>query len=338
MISELTDEKEWFGFVNENKDSTIFHTVGWKNIIQKTFGYKPHYLISKKSDSINGVFPMFQVNSFIFGKRFVSLPFAFSGDPLYDNENTLIELLETAKERSAGSKYLEIRTKKLLPKNIIEQFNLNETLETYLSILELKNRETVWNELSSKYRNNIRKARKNGLKIKELTNPRDLKTFYKLKVELSAKKYGIPCEPLYFYKNLWEEFSSENKIKIFFVEFENKIIAGVVLLMHKDVIYDFSSTADTNYLNLKPYYLLIWEAIKYGCENNYKYFNFGTSMHKGLLDFKEGWGAKSFKIPIYSTEKVKQTETYSIFTKIWKKIPICLSKDIGAVLVRHKGG
>ena len=112
----------------------------------------------------------------------------------------------------------------------------------------------------------------------------------------------------------------------------------MILFMFKDEVLYFSGAADEKYLYLKPYNLLIWEGIKFGCNNKYKIFNFGTSTDKGLLDFKEKWGAESIQIPVYSTVKSEKTETYSRFTNIWKKIPVSVSKLIGPVLVKHKGG
>jgi len=44
---------------------------------------------------------------------------------------------------------------------------------------------------------------------------------------------------------------------------------------------------------LNPNYLLLWEIIKYGCKNGYKYLDFGRSQpNTGIFFFKEGWGAK----------------------------------------------
>ncbi|MBU4124298.1 MAG: GNAT family N-acetyltransferase, partial [Nanoarchaeota archaeon] len=323
-------------FIRHNA-SNIFHTIEWRNSIVNTFGYKPYYLLSRDDGSIMGCFPMFCVNSFIFGKRFISLPFAFSGDPIYKNTKVLREMLVRSKEISKGSKYLEIRMRQKLPDDIAKDYGLNENLETKLSILELTNSDDAWDKMDKKHRNAIRKAEKDGLKVRE-GNENDLRTYHSLKMKLSAKKYGIPSEPLCFYRNLWSLMYSKNMIKIFVAELEGKIIGGIILLMHKDEILYFSGAANENYLHLKPYNLLVWEAIKYSCKNKYKYFNFGTSDNKGLLDFKESWGAKSVQIPVYSTIPSVKVSGYGTFIKIWKKLPTLITRLIGPFLVKQKGG
>ena len=142
---------EWENFISESTDATIFHTLEWKRIIEKTFKYKSHYMLSK-NEFVDGALSLFQVNSFIFGKRLIGLPFAFSAGPLYENQNILTELLQNAKHKSIGLKYLEIRSKRLLPKPIIEQFGLNENLENHLSVLELGTEESVWKNMDRKRR------------------------------------------------------------------------------------------------------------------------------------------------------------------------------------------
>ncbi|MDD5416960.1 MAG: GNAT family N-acetyltransferase [Candidatus Aenigmarchaeota archaeon] len=336
MIELLQDEERWKHFVRFS-NSTIFHTIEWRNVIRDTFGYKPYYIVSTNEGTTNGCFPMFCVKSFIFGKRYISLPFSFAAGPIYTDVKFLKELLTEAKRVSKDSKYLEIRTKDKIPVDIVKEFELNENTDTFMSVLELTDIDTIWKEMDKKHRNAIRKAEKDGLKVREGTE-NDLRAYHRLKMRLSAKKYGIPSEPLLFYQKMWEEMHKKNLVKLFVAEYEGKIIGGIILLMHKDEILYFSGAADEKYLNVKPYNLLVWEAIKYSLKNRYKYFNFGTSENKGLLDFKESFGAKSVQIPVYSTSELGKAAGYGLFTKIWKRIPTRLSKFVGPFLVRHKGG
>jgi lipid II:glycine glycyltransferase (peptidoglycan interpeptide bridge formation enzyme) len=267
----------------------------------------------------------------------VSLPFSFSGDPLYKNEKVLKELLTKAKEISKDAKYLEIRMRQKLPDGIAKDYGLNENMGTYLTAIELTDIDTVLSNMDRDKRRYINKAGDKGLKVRE-GNENDLKAYHALKMKLSAKKYGIPSEPLSFYNNLWKQMHSKNMIKLFVAEFEGKLVGGIVLLMYKDEVLDFSGAADDKYLHLKPYNFLIWEALKYSCKNKYKYFNFGTSKNKSLMDFKESWGAKSVQIPVYSTNTPGKGIEYNLFTKTWKKIPTFITRLLGPFLVKQKGG
>lgn len=336
MIEFLQDEERWNTFIRL-ANSNVFHTLEWRNVIQETYKFKPYYFMSVDDGSTFGCLPMFAVDSFIFGRRFISLPFSFEADPLYKDKKVLKELLTKATEIAKDSKYLEIRTREKLPADMVKDFGLNETMDTFLSVLELTDTDTLWKEMDKKHRNAIRKAEKDGLKVRE-GNIDDLREYHRLKMRLSAKKYGIPSEPLKFYYNLWGEMASKNMVKLFVAEFNNKVIGGIILLLYKGEVLYYSGAADEKYLHLKPYNLLVWEALKYSCKNRYKIFNFGTSEHKGLLDFKESWGAKSVQIPVYSTSASGKAAGYGLFTKIWKKIPTRMSKYVGPFLVKQKGG
>ena len=53
-----SDEREWDGFVMKSKDSTFYHQIGWKNVVEKTYGHKPINLIAKEGDEIKRVPPL----------------------------------------------------------------------------------------------------------------------------------------------------------------------------------------------------------------------------------------------------------------------------------------
>jgi lipid II:glycine glycyltransferase (peptidoglycan interpeptide bridge formation enzyme) len=97
------------------------------------------------------------------------------------------------------------------------------------------------------------------------------------------------------------------------------------------------------YQGLYPNYLLFWHVIEYLYDQNYTELCFGRSApnNTGLIQFKEGWGARKSRINYYRydlktvsfVQKVNHwSETGS---KIWQKIPITLLKLAGSVLYQH---
>ncbi|HIC90929.1 MAG TPA: peptidoglycan bridge formation protein FemAB, partial [Syntrophaceae bacterium] len=73
---EKNEEKEWDDYVCKSNSSTFYHMIGWKKVVEKTYGHKPIYLIAKEDGVIKGILPLFLMKSMLFGTKLVSVPFA----------------------------------------------------------------------------------------------------------------------------------------------------------------------------------------------------------------------------------------------------------------------
>jgi hypothetical protein len=90
-IKNLTKkyEKNWFKYVDNNKSCTVYHTLGWKRVIEEVFNYKQDYLIAiNSSDEIKGIFPLFRIENVFFKKCILSLPFSYIGGPTAESKDT----------------------------------------------------------------------------------------------------------------------------------------------------------------------------------------------------------------------------------------------------------
>lgn len=108
------DASTWDRFVQRYPRSLIYQTASWRNAIEQAF---PHiqgdFLVIKDADSreILAGLPIYTVNSWILGRRLVSVPFAPIGVPLVaDNEHakTLVRTLMALKV-AKRAKYIDIR-------------------------------------------------------------------------------------------------------------------------------------------------------------------------------------------------------------------------------------
>ena len=90
---------------------------------------------------------------------------------------------------------------------------------------------------------------------------------------------------------------------------------------------------------MRPYNALLWHAIRLGCKNGFKHFNFGTS-HKddnGLLEFKRRFGADTKPVNFYyhvNRGKIPNfenyTSKYNLAIKVWKSLPLKFTEMGGA--------
>lgn len=91
------DEKAWDFYVHSSNNSTFYHQIGWKNVVERTYRHKPIYLTAKEEGEIKGVLPLFLMKSILFGTKLVSVSFAPYGGVCADNESIENALIKEAK-------------------------------------------------------------------------------------------------------------------------------------------------------------------------------------------------------------------------------------------------
>ncbi len=127
--------------------------------------------------------------------------------------------------------------------------------------------------------------------------------------------------------------------------YKKKVIAGAIYFhFGKKATFKYGAS-DIKYQQLRANNLVMWEAIKFYCQSGYEKFCFGKteSEHKGLLQFKNGWGAREHTIKYYkydlrSDKYVKDGSLVSGFhNKVFRKMPIPLSKMISSLSYKYMG-
>ena len=72
----------WDTFVQNHEFGSIFHTMAWRDTVERTFGHEDIYLLAARDGVIVGVLPMFLVNSRFAGRLLMSVPCAVEGGVL----------------------------------------------------------------------------------------------------------------------------------------------------------------------------------------------------------------------------------------------------------------
>ena len=335
LIEKIQDsEKElWDKFVLTSEKSTFFHQIGWKNVVENSYGVSSYYLIAKKNDEITGILPFFNIDN-----RLVSLPFAPYGGPLAQDEFTSTLLLKAAVTiiKNEKLKYFELRCLDPLK----DDFLISETSRSTFFIGLDCEPEFLWQNTSKSARRFVNKALRSGITVE--MDRRFLKDFYHLYVLLN-KDFGSAVHSYDFFNNILQEFPDESTIQVAILNGE--IIGAKFLLFHKTTILSAWAATDKHYRKLSPNGLLTWHVMQYGCENNYKVFDFGRSeLHTGSENFKNKWGDPQIK-PIYSQyyfnkkQRIQDISKFGIkrkiFSRIWSLVPLEISVKIGPHLRKH---
>jgi FemAB-related protein (PEP-CTERM system-associated) len=319
--------EKWNEYVNNNPKGQFCHLPIWKSVIEGSFGHKPFYFFAKdEQKNIRGILPLFLVNSPLTGKRLVSLPFS-SGGPIADSQEILTNLVYASTNLcdKLRCRYLELRTNE----SIQTQLNVNSYFSTYL--LELSDTQELWKNLDSKsVRWAITKAQKDGVKIRESSNIKDLKYYYEVNLK-TKKRLGVPGHPYSFLNNIFSRATDFTKLYI--AEIEDRPIAGIICISYKDTVEYAYAASDSRYLKYHPNNLLVWQSIIDSCAKGYRFFDFGRTSpdDEGLCRFKKHWGTTQKTLYYYYYPKIpdlmalnRKGTKYRFITGLWQKLPFRL--------------
>src|SRR5438128_44514 len=93
-INPLRDPR-WLGLTARHPRASIFHTRGWLEALQRTYGYEPAAVtIDGDGGRLSGAIVYCHVRSKLTGNRVVSVPFSDYCDPLVEHEHEERQLFE----------------------------------------------------------------------------------------------------------------------------------------------------------------------------------------------------------------------------------------------------
>lgn len=158
--------------------------------------------------------------------------------------------------------------------------------------LDLASPDTVWANITSKNRNVIRKAQKNGVVIKQGASAELYESFRLIYNSTMDKDHADPY--YYFVPAFYESIRNDlpENARLFYAELDGTIIAASIMLMANGRMNYHLSGSLREYANLAPTNLLLYEAALWGCEKGFKTLYLGGGVGSGedsLFKFKKAF-------------------------------------------------
>ena len=180
--------------------------------------------------------------------------------------------------------------------------------------MELYSQSKIWNNLTSKNRNIIRKSIKSRV---EIYWGRDPSLFDEFKVLYNATMDRDGAKDYYYFQNdFYNSILTDLKYNslIFYAVHKEKIIAMSVILFSNQQMHYHLSASDKEYHHLALTNLLLYEAACWGCANGFKTFHLGGGLggkEDTLYKFKSAFNRNSNTIfvvgrKIFDEEKYKK--------------------------------
>lgn len=333
------DKNQWNRYVMKSGTATCYHLIGWKNIIENSFGHKTYYLLAEgRKNEIKGILPLIHLKSVLFGNFMVSLPYFNYGGLCADNEDISNQLLKEASTIALEKniKYIELRH--------VYQTNNGLTVKTAKVSMRLDlphKSEELWKSFPSKLRSQIKKPLKEGM-YANFGREEELESFYDV-FSVNMRDLGTPVYSKAFFRNILREFPETTWIYTVYTKFGNPAASGFIIGFKEILEIPWASSLRC-YNHFHPNMLLYWSVLKFACDNGYKVFDFGRSTPgEGTYRFKEQWGAKPIQLYWYYWMKNRgslpelnpKNPKYRLAIKIWQRLPVGLTTLLGPKIVKN---
>ena len=326
----------WEEYVHSRPDATIAHEPAWRDIIARTLGHRPHYLAARSNDRLVGVLPLFLTRTW-WGKRLlVSIPWLDYGGVIADDSHIAGRLLTAAQElgKKLGVAYTEMRS--VTPVST----DLPNRTDKVTFVMDLEaGTEALWKAFDAKLRNQVRKAEKSALET-ELGGVEYVNDFYRV-FSVNMRDLGTPVWPRDLFVAVLEAFP---KARIALVRREGQVVAGGLVLAFRDRLYVPAASAYRWARRWCPNHSLYWRLIRYGCENGFRFFDFGRSTwHSPTFKFKEQWVPQPTQLvwqyQLHRVDAVPQPAAdnprFRLLVRLWQQLPLPVANFLGPRVIRN---
>jgi hypothetical protein len=350
LIDPLEDPR-WDRFVAKHPLGWITHLSGWKKVLETSFSHMKGYYLAipdRHTGEILAGLPVFEVRSWLTGRRMVSVPFATLCDPLVSTSGEMKELIATATELSDRLKtaYLEIRTFASHPLMQEAGLGMRTLFKHHYLAINADPEDLKKSFHRTCVRQRITRAVNSGVHLRVAETREDLDLFYALYVA-ARRRIGLPPQPLLFFRMLWDVFHPAGEILLLFAEWNERTIGGLLLFRFKDRLSAEYLASDEGFRDMSPDHFLFWEAIRSAHRSGCSVFDFGRTspLNQTLMDFKGRWGTVTTDLPCFyyperagnAIQERRDSLPYRLVMALCRRAPEPALDYLGRLCYRHMG-
>jgi FemAB-related protein (PEP-CTERM system-associated) len=347
-VELCTDSALWDAYVQAAPSASLYHLWAWREVIVSTYGHRAHYLVARaplSGASIQGVLPLIEIRSRIFGDCLVSMPFFSYGGVVADHAATCRMLLERAEHlaRDLRVRRIELRhgSQFVVPKNWTDTASKVTMMVTLPAT-----GEQLWAGLSSAMRNKIRFGQKQGLRA-EWAGREAVDTFYPI-FSARMRDLGTPVYPRAWFDNMCVH-APEHVRFVTVRDGAEAVASGLVTIFRDTVELPWASSlagARMKYSSGRaetPAVFLYWSMLEWAVQNGFRKADFGRSTRNGgTWRFKQHfspeerdlhwsyWLAAGEALPELRADNPR----FRLATRVWQRLPLPIANALGPRIVR----
>ena len=284
-------DPRWGALVSNHPRASVFHSVPWLKSLQRTYGYSPiAFTTAPPHNPLRNALLFCAVNSWLTGRRLVSLPFSDHCEPLCDS-NEELDLLSRyllSIRAHRGWEYIEMRPVSSRFSEIRGVFSPTRKFQLHTIDLRPDSDALFRGFDKDSVQRRIRRAERACLIEKCGTSDELLRAFYRLFV-ITRRRHGLPPIPRNWFTNLIQEHGNTLAIRVAYKD--RQPVAAILTLQLRDVVYYKYGCSDHKFNRLGATPWLFWNAIVAAKLKGAVQFDLGRTDQgqAGLLAFKNHW-------------------------------------------------
>ncbi len=341
-LDPLRDPR-WEVFVQTHPAASVFHSPGWLLALQASYGYScVAYTTSAPVGPLVDGLVVCLVNSWLTGRRLVSVPFADHAEPLLAADgNAAPELFGHLREvrKRDNLRYIELRPTSL--ERPPEGFCKSEKYVLHVADLQPPTSE-LFNRLhKDSIQRKIRRAERDGVHVRSGQADGLLKSFYTLHTR-TRRRHGWPPQPRHWFDNL-RTFLGERFV-VHVAMRGTHPIASIVTLEHNGTLFYKYGASDAREHASGAMPLLLWTAMEQGKHRGLTRLDLGRSdpLNQGLVKFKSRFGTIPTTLTYARNPGPRPTGAVrrpmeGIARRLVQVLPDAVLSGIGRIAYRHVG-
>lgn len=329
---------KWDAYVEKTANATFFHRAGWKNVLEKAFGHRGHFFYVEREGEIEGILPLAQNKSVLFGNSLASLPFCVYGGVVADNKDAANMLRSAACSLGEQLGVDAVEFRNIKPSGA--GWPVKSIHSTFRRAID-PDPDVNMQSIRSKQRTMVRKGIKNNLVSEEGEN---WDRAYAVYAE-SVRNLGTPVFSRRYFDVLRNEFGKD--CRVLMISHEGQDVAGVLSFYFRNEVLPYYGGSVAKAREIKGVNdFMYWELMRRSAEQGIDVFDFGRSKNdSGPYKFKQHWGFEPeplhYEYHLVSADAVPDVNPlnpkYQLFIKAWKKLPLPVANTVGPFLAKSLG-
>lgn len=377
MEAKLIDDYKLLKSFLEKTHHCLFHTPEFAEFISKAFSCRYIFCVATDNNEIKTILPVVAIKSKVFGNKIISSGYieygGFAGDPrgvpkiieyldqIYGRENNYLEIRGSINDPEEFEEILS-QNEKIKQINLYKRFvldlkpkHLEKESESQISMSSIFKTVTFssgsvpavkWfrsNTQKSK-RKAIKKAERSNVKVKDVPIS-DLDALYNLYCR-NMRLFGSPPYSKRYFSTFYKYLVSNGMGKVLGSYLDGELISVLLGFCYRDRVHILIAVSESEKSEYRSNDAVHSEFIEWAIEHNYKYFDFGRVREEsGQFEYKQKWGPELLDLPSYfllwKSKEIPfvdpQSEKYKLATRVWKRLPLILTKKIGPRLRKELG-
>ncbi|HEY5710634.1 MAG TPA: FemAB family XrtA/PEP-CTERM system-associated protein [Allosphingosinicella sp.] len=332
LVDSRADDPRVEAFVRAHPEATPFHLPQWSRAIERGTGHPAHMLVAEAGGEVQGVLPLTEIRSRLFGTALVSAGFGVDGGILALNDSAARALADQAVRLAFDLKCgaIELRGGPLP-----QRWQRSEGVYAGFVRDLPADDEAILAAIPRKQRAEVRRALGFGLDV----GFGDGDAHYRVYAE-SVRNLGTPVFPRALFDAVRAEFGGDADILT--ISRDGVPLAAVLSLYFNGTVYPYWGGGTRAARDARANELLYYELMRHAARRGCTRFDFGRSKAgTGAFAYKKNWGFEPAPLAYASWGRAREINPldpkYRLKVAAWRKLPLWLANRLGPSIARSLG-